>query len=596
MAVVDTDKTVRVIKLETNQELASRKWSGIVDALAFQPDPAELWIVESDVVRSWNYGTTKVRECAKASGSNHEFSPDGKNLLYCGGGYKAFTPMVTDTTSWKSKEIGYTGNVRHLSLSPDATKLAIAADNTLVVWNLVENCAVLKWKKPHYSDIRHAAFSADGQRIACVMNGGQAYLFDFRCGAKDSEIERPKPKAGERQCLEMVGPDDQMDREGGHLAPLNPLPVACSVCKRLDLDFVQSPYMVGKKIESPVDFAPAVAGNFLIRESMKQVLGVVAPGLCKFHPTIHHRTRQPTPWLLAVPQFTQTTSKPSGTKCRKCGEPREWNDIVEVTQNPISKHEVFKAHNWWRENERNLYFSVRLETLVKKLGLRGMVRSYDCRQEPTAEDLAWVNEKLKLLAKAAGSSADEAKEVNTWFKKYLQKKAKTRTTVYDFAAVEKKHGLCCRNLTNSSSPTSVQKPSTTLMARRDLARLFFRQKSWCLRIAVRKAQTKKKRSKVSCSPSPITAMLFTLIRGVASPITRCASTITKWVALNPTRRISWNALNGLPVSKPNLVLDLCLQGSGRQCARSVEEGRVNQLFFGAKPALSLHPAAKTAVR
>src|SRR5205823_4323001 len=53
----------------------------------------------------------------------------------------------------------------------------------------------------------------------------------------------------------------------------------------------------------------------------------------------------------------------------------------------------------------------------------------------------WVNEKLKLLAKAASSSADEAKEVDAWFKKYLQKKAKTKSAVHDFAAVEKKHGV-----------------------------------------------------------------------------------------------------------------------------------------------------------
>jgi len=438
LAVVDAEKTVRVIKLETNQEIASRKVGHHVSALAFQTEPAELRIVERDTVRSWNYRTDTIRDCAEAPGSNHRFSPDGKSLLCCRGAYKACTVIVTDTTSWKSEKIGFSGEIRHLSLSPDATKLAIAADNTLVVWNLLENCALLKWKKPHYRDIRHAAFSADGERIACVMNGGQVYLFDFRSGAKGSEIKRAQPKLGELQCLRMVGPDDQMDRDGFDL--LNPLPVACPVCKRLDLDFVRSPYVLGKKTESPVDFAPAVAGNFLIRESMKRVLETVASGLCRFHSTIHRRTRQSTPWLLAVPQFTQITSKPSGEKCPKCGEPSEWNDIVELTQNPISKHDVFKAHNWLGDDERNLYFSVRLETLVKKLGLRGMVRSYDCRQEPTSEDLAWINEKLKLLkpAKAVGFSPDEMKAVNTWFKKYLRQKAKTKTTVHNFAAVEKK--------------------------------------------------------------------------------------------------------------------------------------------------------------
>ena len=190
MAVVDADKTIRIIKLKSNKELASRKVDGYVPALAFQPDPAELWIVEKDVVQSWNHRTDIVRESAKASGSNHAFSPDGKNLLYHGGTYKAFTPVVTDTTSWKSKKIGYFGKVRHLSLSPDASKLAIAAENTLVVWNLVEDCAWLKWKKPHYDNIRHAAFSPDGQRVACILNGGQVQIFDFREGAKDQLLYR----------------------------------------------------------------------------------------------------------------------------------------------------------------------------------------------------------------------------------------------------------------------------------------------------------------------------------------------------------------------------------------------------------------------
>ncbi len=440
-AVVDEDKTVRVLRRGNNQELASRKLSGIVGGLAFQADPAELWIVESDVVLGWNYRANKVRPGAKVPGSKHAFSPDGKYLLHTRGGYKASSPVVTDTTTWKSKQLGYSGPMRNLSLSADGTKLAIAADNSMVVWSLAENRAWLKWKKPHHNDIRHTAFSADGQRIACVMNHGQVYLFDFRAGATDAEVARPQPKSGERQCLRMVGPDDQMDRESGHLEPLNALPVACPACKRPDLSFVTSPYALGKKIEAPVDFAPAVAGNFLVRESMKRVLEAVAPELCRFHPTIHRRTKQPTPWCLAVPQFTQTTAEPSGKKCAKCGEPSQWKDIVETTSNPISKHEVFKAHNSSRDDERDLYFSVRLETLVKKLGLRGMVRSYDCRQEPTAEDLTWVQATVKQLrpAKAGGSPADADGEVATWFKQYLEKKAKAKTAGHDFATVEKKH-------------------------------------------------------------------------------------------------------------------------------------------------------------
>jgi len=446
MAVRDADdKIVRIINLQTNRELAALKACNDASMLAFRHDPAELWIVQDDVVCTWNHHTGKVQKGAKVPGSNHAISPDGRNLVFCCGKYKQYSPVVVDTTSWKSRKINFFGEVRHCSLSPDAIKLAIAADNTLVIWDLVEDCVWLKWKKPHYIGISHATFSPDGQRIACTMNG-YVCIFDFRAGAKNHAIEHPKPKAGELQCLRMVGPDDRMDRVDGYLEPLNPLPVICPECKQVDLDYVHSPYVLGKKVESPVDFAPAVAGNLLVRESMKRVLEIAAPESCKFYPTIHRKTKQPTAWWLAVPQHTQTTSEPSANKCQKCGEPHNWNDVMEATANPISKFEVFKAYNSWGPNshdERNLYFSVRLESLLKKLGLRGMVRSIDCKNVPTPEDLAWVEEKFRLLKQADSKSAGAGKSdtAKDWFKDYLKKNAKKKPVVHDFTAVEKKHGV-----------------------------------------------------------------------------------------------------------------------------------------------------------
>ena len=115
---------------------------------------------------------------------------------------------------------------------------------------------------------------------------------------------------------------------------------------------------------------------------------------------------------------------------------------MEATSNPISKHEVFKARNWWgRGDRRNLYFSVRLESLVKKLGLRGMVRSYDCKQEPTPADLAWTEEKLSLLNRAGTRSSTSSKSASaaSWFEDYLAKNARKNLPSQDFAAVEKKH-------------------------------------------------------------------------------------------------------------------------------------------------------------
>ncbi len=450
IAIVDDQKNVRVLKGKGGAAVASLKVESYVEYLAFRDSAEELLIVQgSGPLLSWNFRTNKKGICMKSSGYHVALSSDGKTLATFFGkglGKKGWTVERTDTTSWKSEKFDFPGDVRHCSLSPDGSKLAIAADKELVVWDFVEDCALFKWKKPHYGDIRHAAFSPDGQRIACIMNHGQVHIFDFRTGAKNQVIERPKPKAGELQCLEMAGPDDEMDRVDGHLEPLNPLPVVCPACKRVDLDFVHSPYVVGKKIESPVDFAPAVAGNLLVRESMKRVLEVAAPGSCKFFPTIHRKTKQPTPWFLAVVQHTQTTSEPSAKKCSKCRAPLEWNDVMEATSNPISKHEVFKAHNWWGRGEdtRNLYFSVRLETLIKELGLRGMVRSGDCKQTPTTEDAAWAEEKIRLIHQADAKSKPGKRgkdDVVEWFNDYLKRNAKQSAASHDFDATEKKLGV-----------------------------------------------------------------------------------------------------------------------------------------------------------
>jgi len=448
IAIVDDQKNVRVLKVKGGSEVASLKTESYLECVAFRDNAEELLILQgTGPLLSWNFRTNKKANCMKSSGCHVALSSDGKTLVTFFGkglGKKGWTVEKTDTANWKSEKFDFPGDVRHCSLSPDKSKLAIAADKELVVWDLVGNCAWLKWKKPHYGDIRHASFSPDGQRIACIMNHGQVHIFDFRTGAREQMIERPKPKAGELECLKMVGPDDEMDRVDGYLEALNPLPVACPTCKRVDLDFVPSPYVLGKKIESPVDFAPAVAGNLLVRESMKRVLDVVAPGSCKFYPTIHRKTKQPTPWSLAVLQHTETTSEPSAKKCSKCREPLEWSDVMEATSNPISKHEIFKARNWWGDGDRrDLYFSVRLETLVKKLRLRGMVRYVDCKQTPTPEDVKWVEEKFRLIQQASDKFAGKpAKDTVTgWFEDYLKRVAKKKPVTHDFEAAEKKLGI-----------------------------------------------------------------------------------------------------------------------------------------------------------
>jgi hypothetical protein len=441
MAVADREKNVRVIEVKSSQEIAAFKLDDYPpDLLAFVADTEDLLVQNCFGLFKWDQTSGKLERLVQFTRGirGYVVSADGKTFVYSGG------PGLTklDLTTLKRQNLKVPLKSTYCSLSPDGRLFAIVAGPALVIWDLVEDKAWLKWKKPNCHSVLGVAFSPDGQRLVCTPDY-QVHILDFRTGAKDQVIESPKLKSGELQCVQMSGPDDQMDRESGHFEPLNPLPMLCAECKRVDLDFVPKPYSLGKKIESPVDMAPAVAGNIIVRESMKRAMEVAAPGLCAFHSTINRKTKQPTPWLLAVPEKIVRTAQPSGKKCPKCGAPESWSDD-EQTKSPISKHEVFKSENWWgREgNERNVYFSLRLETLVKKLGLRGLVRSYECKQVPTAEDLAWVEEKLRLLKKTAlKAGTGKAGDAAAWFKEYLRKNRKKKSIKHDFSSVEKKHEL-----------------------------------------------------------------------------------------------------------------------------------------------------------
>jgi len=175
-----------------------------------------------------------------------------------------------------------------------------------------------------------------------------------------------------------------------------------------DLDYVPQPYLLGRGITSPADIAPADAGNFLVRESAKRVLETVAPGDCQFYPTMHSKTREATPWFLAVPQHMQNLATPPENivRCPECGEP--WSFQSSSQPNPVAAHDVLKSRNWYsfdgpfkgwdqkrpKVQSRSSYFSVRLEKLIKKLGMRGLVRFYKCKEQPSREDLAWIDEKV----------------------------------------------------------------------------------------------------------------------------------------------------------------------------------------------------------
>jgi hypothetical protein len=289
-------------------------------------------------------------------------------------------------------------------------------------------------------------------------------------------------------CVEMVGSDARMDQRGNMDLPVNALPAKCRHCTFPDLDFVPQPYFLAKGVASPVDTAMAEAGNFFVRVRARRILELAAPGACDFYPTEELKTKQPTPWSLAVPRrkirmFDVDAKVP---RCPKCGEFKlahpgthyvlveancrgvdvfkslNWHAWTVWTVADVEKYNVGRAKPWkwpreygdppthpgeWRRVGsvgRDLYFSVRLEQLFKKAKVKGILRSAACTGKPTPADVQWVEETLRLLADnglADSPAVAPATEVAGWFARYVKRHAKTKPRSFDFAAVEAKHGV-----------------------------------------------------------------------------------------------------------------------------------------------------------
>ena len=315
-----------------------------------------------------------------------------------------------------------------------------------------------------------------------------------------------------RQALavvEMTGPDTRMDQFGSRDGPANELPVKCPHCTMPDLDVAPEPYLLAKGFASPAEHSPAEVGNFLVRERVRKILELVAPAACTFVPTAERKSKKPTEWFLAVPrQVVDVPGMPEQDekreRCSTCHEPKlGYRTYVEgrhvALQSGLTADvDIFKSQQWyangtaedslagvnafrqkhgsppldwsaydltppphpqrWTRDQisRDLYFSVRLEQLLKKAKAKGqLVRLLDfAGVKPSPEDLQWIAEKIALLTEhglvdaAAGkatkspANAKEAGVANKWFAEYLKKNAaKKRAAPLDFAAVEKKQKL-----------------------------------------------------------------------------------------------------------------------------------------------------------
>ena len=299
--------------------------------------------------------------------------------------------------------------------------------------------------------------------------------------------------------VDICASDHQMDQTGESDLPLNALPEKCPRCALPDLDHVPSPYLLGKGITKPVELDNAEVGNFFARDRARKVIEAVCPGQCEFYPTFDRKARGPTPWSLAVP----TAMVPIGTakakipRCPECGEPKvahwgsqydqhppdsiesdiakssgwisdestleeapffsvergRWYSVeragLDSVKIPAQKYPPkSQPHRWTRTSvSRFLYFSVRLDLLLKTLAIKGVVRTAFSTQLATDADRAWVKERISSLTElglATPPTATDSAKVSRWFRSYLKKHARKQDAPTDFSAVEARIGkpLC----------------------------------------------------------------------------------------------------------------------------------------------------------
>lgn len=344
-------------RLVATVTLKEAKEGDSINFLGFTNDSLAVVIGPDSGIVTWDFVKGKLLPRVKFKSGDgwfwqHGLSPNRNVMLSLSD--RGFL-LQTDTKGWKSKRFTAVKNShgKNLWFTPDGKLAAtITGDGTVFIWDVAGGRPWLKWKKPHFGNLGSIAISPDDQRLACTLDF-RLFILDFRPGAKAIADAAPSLPTGAVQCVEMVGGDDRMVRKSAGLDALNVLPVKCTTCRMPDLDFVAEPYSLNRGIASPADFAPAEAGNFLVRASAKRVLEAVPPGLCRFVPTIHHKTREATPWFLAVPQRMETTATPPANRerCPQCNEPWCFHHYSESSdgrawQSPIAAHDVFKSRNW----------------------------------------------------------------------------------------------------------------------------------------------------------------------------------------------------------------------------------------------------------
>src|SRR3569833_2428176 len=162
--------------------------------------------------------------------------------------------------------------------------------------------------------------------------------------------------------------------------PINPLPAKCPVCGFPDLNAVPQPYYLARsRASTAASISLAEVGNFLVKDTVKDILEGISPTLCTFYPTYYRNTDEVTQWWLCVPTATVDSGhiKDNVPRCPECGEPRSghYGSPNEYNSSHSVAVDFAKSRNWMSADRgwvvdlsRQHLVSVRLYQLLRGRG------------------------------------------------------------------------------------------------------------------------------------------------------------------------------------------------------------------------------------
>jgi len=196
--------------------------------------------------------------------------------------------------------------------------------------------------------------------------------------------------------------------------PINKYEIVCEECKFPNIDKIPEPYYIAKNRNfSGIEIIEADLGNLFISDRLKQVFDILLPNQCSYRKTFVEGSTITTKWWLAIPNNLVLNGevKKSVKRCINCNQPlyAHPGSQYEFWENDIeNSFDIIKSINWYSTDDkdwkkswigRDLFLSVRLISLLKKIGAKGIYQNaFSKYKQLTKTEKLWVELSLSNIS------------------------------------------------------------------------------------------------------------------------------------------------------------------------------------------------------